>query len=107
MRAVSSGTGGTGCGRRSDMDDLPTRDHPTPEPRTTLPISPTVSDDFRTNSRTLRVQGLTLCEIYMRSYRRFWPTADWPTGQSDYRLPWRSSINAITAAITFSSSAIL
>jgi len=25
------------------MDDLPTRDHPTPEPRTTLPISPTVS----------------------------------------------------------------
>src|SRR4051794_30748347 len=26
MRAVSSGTGGTGCGRRSDMDDLQTRD---------------------------------------------------------------------------------
>src|SRR5690348_13048760 len=25
MRAVSSGTGGTGCGRRSDMDDLWTR----------------------------------------------------------------------------------
>src|SRR5215210_8494227 len=26
MRAVSSGTGGTGCGRQSDMDDLPTRE---------------------------------------------------------------------------------
>src|SRR5215212_6379929 len=26
MRAVSSGTGGTGCDRRSDMDDLRTRD---------------------------------------------------------------------------------
>src|SRR5215203_1324546 len=26
MRAVSSGTGGTGCGRRSDMDNLRTRD---------------------------------------------------------------------------------
>src|SRR5215217_3229532 len=25
MRAVSSGTGGTGCDRRSDMDDLRTR----------------------------------------------------------------------------------
>src|SRR3954447_26054252 len=25
MRAVSSGTGGTGCGRRSDMGDLRTR----------------------------------------------------------------------------------
>src|SRR3954447_12982772 len=63
--------------------------------------------ELRTNRRALRVQGLTLCEIYVRNYRRFRLTTDRPTGQSDYRLPWRSSINAITAAITFSSSAIL
>src|SRR5215204_1015616 len=48
MRAVSSGAGGTGCGRRSDMGDLQTRDHPTPWPSPRLPISPTVSDRFRT-----------------------------------------------------------
>src|SRR5215203_4536433 len=48
MRAVSSGAGGTGCGRRSDMGDLQTRDHPTPGPSPRLPISPTVSDRYRT-----------------------------------------------------------
>src|SRR3954467_12884916 len=51
MRAVSSGTGGTGCGRRSDKGDLWTRKssnaHPTPWPLTRLPISPTVSDRIR------------------------------------------------------------
>ena len=40
MRAVSSGTGtgGTDCGRRSDMDDLQTREPSNARAPTTLPI---------------------------------------------------------------------
>src|SRR4051794_27820883 len=104
MRAVSSGTGGTGCGRRSDMGDLWTRKIPF------VRLAATCSENGFTGLWT-GGQFRTALSAEVRSYRarprRLLPAQSHPLNATDPSICWMLASLAVAGAFRASSALLL